>query len=98
MGPLMDSTDQQCMRRIKKPTELSKYIRGAFGIFARYTCKRGIVRVLMLPPSWAEFIRRRSTDRAIEEPILKGASGCCCAVQINTVHLLTTLEELEYQT
>jgi hypothetical protein len=30
--------------------------------------------------------------------VLKGRSGCCCAVQINTVHLLSTLEELEYQT
>jgi hypothetical protein len=98
MGPLMDRTDQRCLRLIKKPKKWSKYIKGASVIFARYACRRGIVRVLTLPPSWAEFIRPRSTYRTIEEPILKGALGCCCAVQIHTVHLLTTLEELEYQT
>jgi hypothetical protein len=98
MGPLMDRKDQRCLKRIKKPKKWSKYIKGASVIFARYACRRGIVRVLTLPPSWAEFIRPRSTYRTIEEPILKGASGCCCAVQIHTVHLLTTLEELEYQT
>jgi hypothetical protein len=98
MGPLMDRKDQRCLRRIKKPRRWSKYIKGASVIFARYACRRGIVRVLTLPPSWAEFIRPRSTYRTLEEPILKGASGCCCAVEIHTVHLLTTLEELEYQT
>jgi hypothetical protein len=98
MGPLMDRKDERCLRRIKKPKEWSKYIKGASVIFARYACRRGIVRLLTLPPSWAEFIRPRSTYRTIEEPILKGALGCCCAVEIHTVHLLTTLEELEYQT
>jgi hypothetical protein len=98
MGPLMDRKDQRCLRRIKKPRRWSKYIKGASVIFARYACRRGIVRVLTLPPSWAEFIRPRSTYRTLEEPILKGALGCCCAVEIHTVHLLTTLEELEYQT
>jgi hypothetical protein len=98
MGPLMDRKDPRCLRRYKKLGEWRKYIKGACGIFARYACKRGIVRVLTLPPSWAEFIRPESTYRNIEEPVLKGRSGCCCAVQINTVHLLTTLEELEYQT
>jgi hypothetical protein len=98
MGPLMDRKDQRCLRRIKKPRQWSKYIKGASVIFARYACRRGIVRVLTLPPSWAEFIRPRSTYRTLEEPILKGASGCCCAVEIHTVHLLTTFEELEYQT
>jgi hypothetical protein len=98
MGPLMDRKDQRCLRRIKKPRRWSKYIKGASVIFARYACRRGIVRVLTLPPSWAEFIRPRSTYRTLEEPILKGASGCSCAVEIHTVHLLTTLEVLEYQT
>ena len=98
MGPLMDRKDPRCLRRYKELEEWSKYIKGASKIFARYACKRGIVRVLTLPPSWAEFIRPESTYRNIEEPVLKGRSGCCCAVQINTVHLLTTLEELEYQT
>jgi hypothetical protein len=98
MGPLMDSTDKRCLRQIKKPKKWSKYIKGACGIFARYACKRGIVRVLTLPPYWAEFIRPQSTYRNIEEPVLKGKSGCCGAVQINAVYLLTTLEELEYQT
>jgi hypothetical protein len=90
MGPLMDSTDKRCLRRIKKPKKWSKYIRGACGIFARYACKRGIVRVLTLPPYWAEFIRPQSTYRNIEEPVLKGKSGCCGAVQINAVYLLET--------
>ena len=98
MGPLMDRKDLRCLRRYKELEEWSKYIKGACGIFARYACKRGIVRVLTLPPSWAGFIRPESTYRNIEEPVLKGRSGCCCAVLINTVHLLTTLEELEYQT
>jgi hypothetical protein len=97
MGPLMDSTDQRCLRRVKKQKKWSKYVKGASGIFARYACRRGIVRVLTLPPSWAEFIRPGSTYRAIEEPVLKETAGCCCAAQINTVHLLTTFEELEYQ-
>ena len=98
MGPLMDRKDSRCLRRYKELEEWSKYIKGASRIFARYACKRGIVRVLTLPPSWADFIRLESTYRNIEEPILKGRSGCYCAVQINTVHLLTTLEDLEYQT
>jgi hypothetical protein len=98
MGPLMDHKDPRCLRGFKELAEWSKYIKGASRIFARYACKRGIVRVLTLPPSWADFIRPESTYRNIEEPVLKGRSGCCCAVQINTVHLLTTLEELEYQT
>jgi hypothetical protein len=98
MGPLMDGTDQRCLRRDKKLEEWSKYVKGASGIFARYACRRGIVRVLTLPPFWAEFIRPESTYRTIEEPVLKGTLGCCCAVQINTVHLLATLGELEYQT
>jgi DNA segregation ATPase FtsK/SpoIIIE-like protein len=98
MGPLMDRKDPRCLRRFKELEEWSKYIKGASRIFARYACKRGIVRVLTLPPSWADFIRPESTYRNIEEPLLKGISGCCCAIQINTVHLLTTLEELEYQT
>jgi hypothetical protein len=98
MGPLMDRKDPRCLRRYKELEEWSKYIKGASVIFARYACRRGIVRVLTLPPSWAGFIRPESTYRNIEEPVLKGRSGYCCAVQINTVHLLTTLEELEYQT
>jgi hypothetical protein len=98
MGPLMNRKDQRCLRRVKDQEEWSKYVKGASGIFARYACRRGIVRVLTLPPFWAEFIRPESTYRTIEEPALKGASGSCCAVQINTVHLLTTLEVLEYQT
>jgi hypothetical protein len=98
MGLLMNSKDQRCLRRDKELEEWGKYVKGASGIFARYACRRGIVRVLTLPPSWAEFIRPESTYRTIEEPVLKGTSGCCCAVQINTVHLLATLEELEYQT
>jgi hypothetical protein len=98
MGPLMDRKDPRCLRRFKELEEWSKYIKGASRIFARYACKRGIVRVLTLPPSWADFIRPESTYRNIEEPVLKGISDCCCAIQINTVHLLTTLEELEYQT
>ena len=98
MGPLMDRKDPRCLRRYKELEEWSKYIKGASRIFARYACKRGIVRVLTLPPSWADFIRPESTYRNIEEPVFKGRSGCCCAVQINTVHLLTTLGELEYQT
>ncbi|GAB7336748.1 hypothetical protein MBLNU13_g10843t1 [Cladosporium sp. NU13] len=97
MGPLMDSTDKRCLRRTKKSKQWSKYIKGACIIFARYACKRGIVRVLTLPPYWAAFIRPQSTYRNIEEPVLKGRSGCCGAVQINAVYLLTTLEELEYQ-
>jgi hypothetical protein len=98
MGPLMDSTDQGCLRRVKAQGEWSKYVKGASGIFARYACRRGIVRVLTLPPSWAGFIRPESTYRTIEEPVLKGVSGCYSAKQINTVHLLATLGELEYQT
>jgi hypothetical protein len=98
MGPLMDNTDQRCLRRDKELEEWSQYVKGASGIFARYACRRGIVRVLTLPPSWAEFIRPESTYRTIEEPVLKGTSGCYCAVQINTVHLLATPQELEYQT
>jgi len=94
----MDSTDGQCLRQVKKRKQWRKYIKGAYRIFARYAYKRSIVRVLTLPPSCAEFIRPESTYRNIEEPVLKGRSGCCCAVQINTVHLLTTPEELEYQT
>jgi hypothetical protein len=97
MGPLMDSTDDRCLRRIKKRKQWKKYIKDACGIFARYACKRGVVRLLTLPPSWADFIRPESTYRNIEEPVLKGRSSCCCAVQIDTVHLLTTFEELEYQ-
>jgi hypothetical protein len=38
-----------------------------------------------------------STYRTIEEPVLKGSTGCCCAVQINSVHLLAKSKELEYQ-
>lgn len=98
MGYLMDRTDPRCLKRVKKLKQWSKYVRGASGIFARFACGRGIIRVLTLPPSWAGFIRPQSTYRTIEEPVLKGTSGCCCAVQINTVHLLTTLEQLEYQT
>ena len=98
MGPLMDRKHPRCLRRYMELEEWSKYIKGASTIFARYACKRGIVRVLTLPPSLADFIRPESTYRNIEEPLLKGRSGCCCAVQINTVHLLTILEKLEYQT
>jgi hypothetical protein len=65
MGPLMDSTDQRCLRRDKELEEWSKYVKGASGIFARYACRRGIVRVLTLPPSWTEFIRPESTYRTI---------------------------------
>jgi hypothetical protein len=97
MGPLMDRTDDRCLRRIKKSKQWSKYIKGACIIFARYACKRGIVRVLTLPPCWAAFIRPQSMYRNIEEPVLKGRSECCGAIQINAVYLLTTLEELEYQ-
>lgn len=97
MGPLMDRKHTRCLRRYKELEEWSKYIKGASRIFARYACKRGIVRVLTLPPSLADLIRPESTYRNIEEPLLKGRLGCCRAVQINTVHLLTTLEELEYQ-
>lgn len=51
MGPLMDPKDPRCLRRFKELAEWSKYIKGASGTFARYACKRGIVRVLTLPPS-----------------------------------------------
>jgi hypothetical protein len=98
MGPLMNNADQRCLRRVKNREAWSKYVKGASRIFARYACRRGIVRVLTLPPSWAEFLRPESSYRTIEEPVLKGTSGYHCAVQINTVHLLAPLEELEYQT
>jgi hypothetical protein len=98
MGPLMNNADQRCLRRVRNREAWSKYVKGASGIFARYACRRSIVRVLTLPPSWAEFLRPESSYRTIEEPVLKGTSGYHCAVQINTVHLLATLEELEYQT
>jgi hypothetical protein len=98
MGPLMDPKDQRCLRRIKKPKNWRKYVKGASVIFARYACRRGIVRLLTLPPSLEEFIRPGSTYRTIEEPVLKGAPGGYGAVQINAVHLLTTSGELEYQT
>jgi hypothetical protein len=78
-------TDQKAKKK------WSKYIKGACGIFARYACKRGIVRVLTLPPYWAEFIRPQSTYRNIEEPVLKGKSGCCGAVQINAVSVMLQL-------
>jgi hypothetical protein len=98
MGPLMDRKNPCCLRRFKELEEWSKYVKGASGIFARYACRRGMVRVLTLPPSWAEFIRPGSTYRTTEEPVLKGAPGCCYAVHIHAVHLLTTRGELEYQT
>lgn len=50
-----------------------------------------------MPPFKAEFIRPKRTYRTIEELMLKGISDNCCAVQINTVHLLIKLRELEYQ-
>lgn len=97
MGPLMDNSDPRCLRCAKTPRQWSKYIKGASGIFARYACGHGIVRVLTLPPSCAEFLRAESSYLTIEEPVLKGTSGGCCAVQINTVHLLESSTELEYQ-
>lgn len=96
MGPLMDRTDNRCLRRIKKSKQCSKYIKGACGNFASYACKRGIVRVLTFPPYWAASIRPRSTYRNIEEPVLERRSRCCSAIQTNAVYLLTILEELEY--
>ena len=98
MGPLMDPKDERCLRRIKKPKNWRKYVKGASVIFARYACRRGIVRLLTLPPSLEEFIRPGSTYRTIEEPVLKGAPGGYSALQINAVHLLTSSGELEYQT
>jgi hypothetical protein len=49
IGPLMDRKDQRCLRRIKKSRKWSEYIKGASVIFARYTCRRGIARLLTLP-------------------------------------------------
>jgi len=98
MGPFMSNANQQCLKRVKEPEEWSKYVTGAPGSFARYTRRCGLVKVLTLPPSRAESVRPESTYRTIEEPVLEGTSGCCCAVQINTVHLLATSGELEYQT
>jgi hypothetical protein len=50
-----------------------------------------------LPPSRSQFLRSTSSYRTIEEPVLKGSSGCYSAVQINFVHLLIRSQELEYQ-
>jgi hypothetical protein len=97
MGPLMDVSDPRCPKHQKGTKTWKKYINGASGIFARYACESGIVRVLTLPPSRSEFLRPTSAYRTIEEPVLKGWSGCCCAMQINFVHLLVGSGELEYQ-
>jgi hypothetical protein len=97
MGPLMDVSDQRCLVWVLGRKKWRKYVKGASGIFARYACARGIVRVLTLPPSHAEFLRPMSSYRTIEEPVLKGLTGHCCAVQINSVHLLAKSKELEYQ-
>lgn len=97
MGPLMDVTDPRCLKWTKKQKQWSKYVKGASGIFARYACGHGIVRVLTLPPSWSGSLRPKSSYLTIEEPVLKGVSGCFCAVQINTVHLLESSRALEYQ-
>lgn len=97
MGPLMDVTDKRCPKLRKGKKKWGKYVKGASGIFARYACGRGIVRVLTLPPSRAEFLRPLSSYRTIEEPVLKGSSGYCCAAQINSVHLLANSEAMEYQ-
>jgi hypothetical protein len=97
MGPLMDANDQRCPMRGRGPKKRRSYIKGASGIFARYACEHGIVRVLTLPPSRSQFLRSTSSYRTIEEPVLKGSSGCYSAVQINFVHLLIRSQELEYQ-
>ena len=65
MGPLIDSTDNRCLRRTKKSKQWIKYIKGASGVLARCACRCGIVRVLTLLPCWAEFIRPQSTYRTI---------------------------------
>jgi hypothetical protein len=97
MGPLMDVKDKRCLKSGKGKKNWKKYVKGASAIFARYACGRGVVRVLTLPPSRAEFLRPSSSYRTLEEPVLKGSTGYCCAVQINFVHLLSDSRTLEYQ-
>jgi hypothetical protein len=97
MGPLMDARDKNCLKSGKGKKKWKKYVKGTSAIFARYACGRGIVRVLTLPPSRAEFVRPLSSYRTLEEPVLKGSTGCCCAAQINSVHLLSDFRTLEYQ-
>lgn len=97
MGSLMDGKDKKCLKSRKGKKKWRKYVKGASAIFARYACGRGIVRVLTLPPSRAEFLRPLSSYRTLEEPVLKGSIGCYCAAQINFVHLLSDSRTLEYQ-
>jgi hypothetical protein len=97
MGPLMDAKDKACLKSGKGKKKWKNYVKGASAIFARYACGRGIVRVLTLPPSRAEFLRPLSSYRTLEEPVLKGSTGCYCAAQINLVHLLSDSRTLEYQ-
>jgi hypothetical protein len=97
MGPLMDAKDKRCLKSGKGKKNWKKYVKGASAIFARYACGRGVVRVLTLPPSRAEFLRPLSSYRTLEEPVLKGSTGYCCAAQINFVHLLSDSRTLEYQ-
>lgn len=102
MGPLMDLTDARCPRlqMARSRTgylDWSRYVKGASGIFSRYACTCGIVRVLTLPPAESWRLRTNSTYYTIEEPVLRGSKGHCRAFQINFVHLLADSEALEYQ-
>jgi hypothetical protein len=90
MGPLMDAKDKRCLKSEKGKKNWKRYVKGASAIFARYACGRGVVRVLTLPPSRAEFLRPLSSDRTLEEPVLKGSTGYCCAAQTSFVRFQNT--------
>ncbi|KAM0714732.1 hypothetical protein Q7P37_009749 [Cladosporium fusiforme] len=97
MGPLMDDTGPICPKKQMGPWLWSRYVKGASGIFSRFACTCGVIRVLTVPPSESWRLRPDSSYRAIEEPVLKGAKGCNHALRINFVHLLSDSRELEYE-
>jgi hypothetical protein len=97
MGPLMDLADPGCPKNRMDYPEWSRYVKGASGIFSRYACICGVIRVLTIPPSEFWRLRQNSTYRTIEEPVLKGMVGSIHALQINFVHLLAGSKEIEYE-
>lgn len=98
MGPLMDVANPQCPKSEMDYLKWSRYVKGASGIFSRYACMCGVVRVLTLPPSERWRLRPNSTFSVIEEPVLKGVmGGSSRALRIHNVHLLIGSAATEYE-
>ncbi|OHE98326.1 hypothetical protein CORC01_06322 [Colletotrichum orchidophilum] len=98
MGPLMVSSNPQCLRKSKSSSAWSDYMKGASLIFAWRISKGSRTTVLTPPPPERFHPDGLTNYQDIEEPVLKGRLGTPTFCRIFLVHpTVQAAQDYRYQ-